>query len=297
MRNFLELSICACLAVAGGSQPLAAQPAPANSKPEFEAASVKTSQPDEPHAKVMRHMWEMMPPGTLPMPNPGRLHIEGWSLRHTIAAANRMRDENVSGPSWLDDQHFDIEAKLPEGAKRDDAHEMLQSLLGERFGLEVHRESHQQAGFTLAVGKNGPKLEEFVAPAPPPAPAEPLTPEETQERQKQQAEERMKAVQAQLQQQVRSGAHKPGSSWASWKGITTTQFAERLSSRAGGPVVDETGLNGKYNFAIETWPATDDDPGQTIFEAIEKLGLRLAPRKTSVELLVIDKVSKTPAAN
>lgn len=59
-----------------------------------------------------------------------------WPLRHVVAAAYRVRRDKVSGPPWMEDGNFDIEAKLPEGAKGDQAHEMLQTLLAERFGLE-----------------------------------------------------------------------------------------------------------------------------------------------------------------
>lgn len=88
-----------------------------------------------------------------------------------------------------------------------------------------------------------------------------------------------------------------GESMAFMAGITTQELAGRLTSMAGGPVVDKTGLTGKYNVDIETWRATDDQPGQTVFEAVEKLGLKLERQKVTVDLLVIDKISKTPAAN
>jgi uncharacterized protein (TIGR03435 family) len=81
------------------------------------------------------------------------------------------------------------------------------------------------------------------------------------------------------------------------KGKTLAEFAESPGRMAGGPVVDETGVTGKYNFSIETGSGTDDDPGQTGFEAVEKLGLHLAPRKVPVDILVIDNVSRTPVAN
>ena len=296
LLEIFKLSICACLAVVGGWETLAAQPTPANAKPQFEVASVKPVQtaagPDR--GVAMMRMWEMMPPGALPMPDPGRLHIQGWSLRQLVAAAYRVRSDKVSGPSWMEDERFDIEAKLPEGFKPGQAQEMLQSLLAERFGLELHDERRELPGFALVVGKRGTKLEEFVPPVPP---AESSNPEESQEEQKEQAQERMKAIQAQMQERMRSGPRMAGRSWSSWKGITATQWAEHLASMAGGPVEDETGLSGKYNIAIETWRATDDEPEHTVFDAVEELGLKLVPRKVPVDLLVIDKVSKTPTPN
>jgi uncharacterized protein (TIGR03435 family) len=40
-----------------------------------------------------------------------------------------------------------------------------------------------------------------------------------------------------------------------------------------------------------------DEPGGTIFDAVERLGLKLEPRKLTVALLVIDRASKMPTAN
>jgi uncharacterized protein (TIGR03435 family) len=65
---------------------------------------------------------------------------------------------------------------------------------------------------------------------------------------------------------------------------------------AEGPVADETGLTGKYSVTIETWKNADV-PGGTIFDAVEKLGLKLERRKVTVETVVVDQVSKMPKAN
>jgi uncharacterized protein (TIGR03435 family) len=65
---------------------------------------------------------------------------------------------------------------------------------------------------------------------------------------------------------------------------------------AGAPVVDETGLTGEYKVTIDTW-SNPDVPGGTIFDAVEKLGLKLEPRKLTVETVVVDQASKTPTAN
>ena len=61
-------------------------------------------------------------------------------------------------------------------------------------------------------------------------------------------------------------------------------------------MVDETGLTGKYSVTIETWKSPDV-PGGAVFDAVEKLGLKLGPRKVTVETVVVDRVSKTPTAN
>jgi uncharacterized protein (TIGR03435 family) len=281
----LTLSLCACLTLSSAL----AQP-----KLQFEVASVKASQQGESNRMIaMSRMLDMMPVGMIPMPDAGLVRIQNWSLRHLIAAAYRVREDKISGPPWMADVFFDIEAKLPSGAKKDEAHEMLQALLAERFGVELHRETRESAGFALIIGKNGPKMQES---APSPEPAQAATPEEAEEQRK----ERQKAMQdrarAQLQQ-MKNSPHKAGQSSSSWSSITMAEFAGHLTRLAGGPVIDETSLTAKYSVKIETWKATEDEPEETIFQAVEKLGLKLAPRKVSVETLVIDKVSRTPTEN
>lgn len=281
-----KLPICAGLALMCGWAMPSPQPTPANAELRFEVASVKPAKlTGSTREQAMARMLNMMPLGSIPTPSPGRVHIQSRSLRHLIAMAYRVRADQVSGPGWMEDVHFDIEAKIPEGATVSQANEMLQALLAERFGLELHREIRELSGFALVVGKRGAKLEEFTPPD------HPLSLEEMQERQKKWMEERAK------QQTPASGPPMAGRSRSSWTGITMTQLAQHLTSMAGEPVADETGLAGKYNAAIETWRATDDDPGQTVFQAIAKLGLELVRRRLPVEHLVIDKISRAPTGN
>jgi uncharacterized protein (TIGR03435 family) len=63
------------------------------------------------------------------------------------------------------------------------------------------------------------------------------------------------------------------------------------------PVADTTGLTGTYDVVLATSPDRGDQPGRTIFDAVDALGLKLVPHKISVEALVIDKVTKSPSPN
>jgi hypothetical protein len=177
------------------------------------------------------------PPGMISMTDPGRIRLKNWALLDLIAAAYRVHASQVSGRGWIADVCFDIDAKVPEGTPKEELNAMLQSLLEERFGLQVHRETQTKQGFPL-VGRNN----------------------------------------------------------ASWPSLTTEELAYRLARFAEAPVVDMTGLTGKYAVTIETWKNADV-PGGTVFDAVEKLGLRLEPRKVTVETVVVDQVSKTPTAN
>ena len=202
-----------------------------------------------------------------------------------------MRDHQVSGPAWMKNQYFTIEATVPFGTLQDQVRAMLQRFLTERFGLTLHREKREFPGFALCVAEHGPKLEPHTPPEPDP-PAAP--PEEAMERRK----ARMEKMKEFLTAQRRSaGTRVVGHRTMTLQGATMEGLARSLTSFTGGPVSDETGLTGTYNISLETWPATGDDPGQTIFTALEKLGLRLTERKITLDFLIVDQVSKTPSAN
>ena len=283
-----------CTAIALICTNLRGQTPPA--RPQFEVASVKPAPNDETAGRISR-MLDMLRdvrrPGMIPMDDPGRVRLENWALLDLIAAAYSVRATQVSGPAWLSGQRFDIEAKAPAGAPKEELNAMLQSLLEERFGLKVHRDTRTELGFALTVGKNGPKLKPAE---PPPAPGQELTEEEQKAKNQQQAQALMEAMQKRMQENRESGTPRVGLSRANFPSITTEQLALQLVRFAGAPVVDETGLTGKYSVTVETWKNADV-PGGDVFDAVEKLGLKLQARKVTVETVVVDQVSKTPTAN
>ena len=157
--------------------------------------------------------------------------------------------------------------------------------------LKVHREPQTKSGFALVVGKNGPKLQ----PAEPP-PAAALAEQEQQAEGEQQRQERFAAVQKRLQENRENGTPLQGFRGATWRSITIEALASSLVQFTEAPVANETGLTGKYSVRVEVWK-NPDVPGGTIFEAVEKLGLKLEPRKLTVDTIIVDQVSKTPTAN
>ena len=80
-------------------------------------------------------------------------------------------------------------------------------------------------------------------------------------------------------------------------------LAHFLSTQVDRPVVDATGLSGRYALTLSWYrsvsqAAADAPPGPTIFEAVQKqLGLTLQPQKGLVDTVVIDSLSKTAVAN
>ena len=260
-------------------------------RPQFEVASVKPAAPGSALPPMLREvMRNQGRPGEIAMTGSDRVRLKNSTLLDLIATAFSVRATQVSGPAWLSDQAFDIEAKVPEGTPKEELNAMLQSLLEERFGLKVHRGTQTGQGFALTVDKNGPKLK----PAKPPtAPVEGLTDEE----QKAQLQQKMQADMAATKERTHEQLAAVGPfNTVGWSSITTEELAAQLVRFAGAPVVDETGLTGEYKVTIDTW-SNPDVPGGTIFDAVEKLGLKLEPRKVTVETVVVDRVSKMPTPN
>ena len=176
-------------------------------------------------------------------------------------------------PSWAESDKYDINAKPDhEGVGNDtQIKSMMRKLLTERFGLTLHRENKELNAYTLNVGKTGPKL----------------------------------SVNNSGGNLPGFGGRGPGSIGVN--NSTMAQFAGFLQARiVDRPVVDKTGLPGKYDFTL-TWrpdqlgptppnappPPADLESRPDIYTAMqEQLGLRFQAEKTAVEVLVIDKASK-----
>jgi uncharacterized protein (TIGR03435 family) len=105
------------------------------------------------------------------------------------------------------------------------------------------------------------------------------------------------------------------------KKLTMQAFADNLARFMDRPVVDLTDLKGPYDFTLditaedyramlirsaiaagvqlppEALRALVAGSGDSLLSAIEKLGLKLEPRKSPVDILVIDRMEKMPTDN
>jgi uncharacterized protein (TIGR03435 family) len=192
--------------------------------------------------------------------NHGRLSIEAAELRQIVGLAYAIQRVRVlGGPSWADSDQFDIVAKAasPE-ATRDEVRSMLQTLLAERFQVAVHRETKQLPAYTLVLGKGGSKLKR----------ASPDSKSGMTDSAGPNGEQRMVFVSSPVRVLV-----------------------NLLANSLGSPVVDQTGLEGPYDYTVE-WP----DAGSSLFASVDQLGLKLEAKKEPVEVLVIDR-AQHPSAN
>ena len=193
----------------------------------------------------------------------GRCIFRKESLRHVIAEAYnipifRVDELMQGGPNWISTDEYDIEGKAEnDSATESELQVMMQALLAERFKLSVHEITKESAGYALVVAKNGPKLKPTDGSARP------------------------------------SMGINPGR--LSAFNSTMTNLARGLSNSLHQPVVDKTGMDGKYDFEL-TFGA-DDQSGPSIFTAIqEELGLKLESQKVQTRILVIDHAER-PSEN
>lgn len=194
------------------------------------------------------------------VPAHGNLMGKDVSLMRLISFAYDLPAPRISGPSWLDSDRFSIFAKGKTDARDTEIRPMTQALLVERFGLQCHRETKAARVFFLVVAGGGLKAPPADAPQPP----HPKFP--------------------------------PGPHHTMGGDATMEEFAARISKGAGDPVIDRTGITGKFHLYL--WWGDNPEADPDIFQALpEQLGLRLKTGKSEVEFLVIDRVNRTPSEN
>jgi len=245
------------------------------SRPEFEVASVKVSDPQNLQVSYMPTL-DVRPGATL--------RISSRRLDEIIMVAYGVGGRQLVGPRWLTElttdptqvTRFEIIAKVPDNATKDQVPLMLQHLLEDRFKLKVHRESRPTQVYSLEVAPNGHKLASSVA----------------------------------------DGGRPPGCSRAIGGGedysaaadcfnISMAQLAQQLPALAPayfreGPVVDRTGLTGTYDARLE-WRLLSEieagATGPTIFAAVKKLGLDLEKKRENADMLIVDHCEQLPTEN
>ena len=218
------------------------------------------------------------------------------SFAYKLSLTLEQRQAMIANlPKWVAEDRFDIQAKATEAnPTKDQMRLMMQALLAERFKLAVHFETKESPVLALVLvkpGKLGPKLLPH-AEGPPcdTAPSPDLFPPKC----------------SVMVMTMSSGRMAKGGS----RDTTMTLIADALPSmgRLGRPVVDRTGLSGRFDFAIEWSPETNNIPplpGEPVpdtqgpsFQAAlrEQLGLKLESTMAPLQVLVIDHVER-PSEN
>jgi uncharacterized protein (TIGR03435 family) len=201
-----------------------------------------------------------------------RLFVENESLNTILSVAYNIQASQIVGaPSWFANDCYDIHGvpDLPGQPSWKQQQHMLQKLLADRFKLTFHREKRELAIYNVTVLKTGPKLT--------PTKSDPNS----------------------LPDQTGNGGNNR-QDWA-FTNCSMADFAGSMQLMLPRPVVDATGLTGKFDFHL-TWtpnPGSTDTPDAPpgLFTAVqEQLGLKLEPTKAPAEVLVIDHVER-PSEN
>ncbi len=219
--------------------------------------------------------------GVHPAPGGRRYTGKGLPLRSYLYVAYQVREEQITGgPSWVDKDLFDLNAEAEKPSSIEDLHIMLQNLLTGQFKLKFHFEKKEMQAYVLTVDKLGPKNLTARAQKPgadfivefEPAPA--------------------------FHQKWR--AHCASMSFFTW----------RLSGWVDRPILNQTGLEGCYDFEFsytQNLPAGVQDgqlfngvpvdaSGPDVYRALQsELGLKMEEKRAPVESMVIDHAERPEA--
>lgn len=217
--------------------------------------------------------------------DPERYRYTGATLEDLIVTAYHVEYFQVSSKTPIDRDRFDLIAKLPPGATRAQFRAMLQNLLADRFRLKFHRESREFPGYELVVAKSGLKLD--ATPKPPAEGFPDLPPD------KPGLTNHHTGRNGHFLVRVR-GRQMPAS-----------EIARALQVPGDAPVVDRTGLTGKYDFTLEysydgrnAGEIREAPPAPSIFTAVQQqLGLQLVPKRLPFDVIVVDAFDRAPSAN
>lgn len=235
----------------------------AQKTPNFEVAAIKPSKADDPY-----HHYST---------TNDRLSTENYTLRQLIRIAYGLKSDSqiTGGPDWIDKQAFDIVAKIDDveaakiGKLKRDARMkefglLLQSLLVDRFHLQVHQEEQMMPVFALVVAKSGARLTHSDSSA---------------------KGQNLSALHGHMEA----------------KSTSMDALADHLTMMPESGervVVNRTGITGDYDFKLDWTPdygngIPADAANPSLFTALqEQLGLKLESQKGSVDVIVVESVAK-----
>lgn len=201
--------------------------------------------------------------------SPNGLRMRDVTVATCIKWAYGVQDSQILGPRWLESDRFDIMARTDAPVEKEQMKPMMRKLLVDRFQLSFRREQREMKAYELVVAKGGHKLHESAADAVP---------------------DRQNSA-------IGTVA----------RAITMREFADFIAGPLNTPVLDMTGLKGRYDFNLDfsAYISPDEhvmkpdyiDGNSIIANALQgELGLKLEMRKASIEVMVIEQVEH-PSAN
>jgi uncharacterized protein (TIGR03435 family) len=284
------LKVSALLAAAAG---LFAQVSP-----QFEVASIRPSAPMAAGSQAGVRI------------DKGQFRATGLALRDYVMMAYELKSYQVEGPDWLPSERFDVQATIagiPEGQTLNNKSlaAMVRPLLSERFALRAHHTQKDFPIYALVQMKDGILARE--------AP--------------QDAAESTVAIGGSGSEKGtfinlgRGSSFAMGSNRIEMKKVSMSSVADILARFLDRPVMDQTGLSSTYDVPLEMTPEDfqalsiraavsagvtlppqalkllESASGDSLHQALAKLGLKLESKKAPLNVLVIDSVNRSPSEN
>jgi uncharacterized protein (TIGR03435 family) len=278
-------------------------PTPSQAPLAFEVASIRPSDPIIPNANTRISAGVTI--------NANQFKATYLAFRDYFMMAFDAKPKQVQGPEWITSERFDIQATLPprEGGSftEKELGVMMKSLLEERFALKVHKETKEFPVYALVQMKDGIKA--AVSPLDPEVPNSGVAVGGTG------------TAQGTVIGFGRGASLSVGGNRIEAKKLTMASIADTLVRFVDRPVIDETGLKETYDISLELAPEDfqalmirsgieagiamppqaialmEKASGDSLHEALAKVGLKLESKKAPLEVVVIDAVNRTPTEN
>jgi bla regulator protein blaR1 len=286
---------------------LLAQDGQVQQSPTFEVASVRPSPPPAPGARVFYGP----PRGGPGTSDPGQITWSAASLLSILMVAYEVQAFQVNAPDWAPTTRYDVLAKVPAGTTKAQVGVMWRNLLRDRLGVAVHHVSKEFQVYELTLAKGSLKMKETDLPST----VEPFDFAASAPKFGQNGALEINGTGSVVTvMPTATGA----TARLAAKGLTMPELAARLGGWTSHPIVDRTGLSGRFDFLLEFTPDTSrfqlppgaaappavapgdgaNDPGSDVASAIEKqLGLKLTEAKAMLDVIVVDHAEKTPTEN
>jgi uncharacterized protein (TIGR03435 family) len=200
---------------------------------------------------------------------PGTLRMSNVRLRTCIEWAYDIHPYQLTGPAWLGDANdyrypprFEIVAKAAPATPVADLRLMLRTLLADRLKLVVHREMRELASWVITPLETRHKLRPATEPD--------------------------------------GEFHfSPSATGLTVENATIDDFANLISGSLHFPVIDRTGLSGRFNFVLDlsSYPAGSEREYHFSRAIPEQLGFKVERLKLAIEMLVVDSGEKVPTEN
>jgi uncharacterized protein (TIGR03435 family) len=189
-----------------------------------------------------------------------RLIRFAWGSDGDLSTPAELEEHRVvGGPSWIDSEAFDIDARMPDGPRAlGDSALMTRTLLAERFALTVHAETRELPAYALVRARDG------------------------------------RVGRPPVGQDTRRCAVRAGVNGLMGNCATTALLARALGARVGRPVIDRTGHADAFDFELRfVQEPSPDSRFPSIFSALEEqLGLKLESTRAPIEVIVVDHVER-----